>query len=208
MNQTVTRAEAARLLGVNPSTITRMCQEKRLKSDRAGRIPVGEVERVRAAYAAYTTRHATRLEALDLLVTQIGGRHGATIREAVEIARELVKAADGWNERANRGASAAANDELTETVRRRIAAVALLHEELVGLEGNLALAGELIPREPRQQLFELAVRRGGMTPERAREAIDQMDDETVASKLAEWPTLAQSEPAEHATPATGEEQHA
>ncbi len=204
MHQTITRAEAARLLGVNASSITRWCQEKRLKSDRHGRIPVAEVERLRAEYAAYSARNATRLEAVELLVTQIGTRHGLTMRDAVELARKLVAAADAWNQRATTGTPATANDELSETVRRRIADVALLHEELLGLEGMLALTGELLPREPRQQLFELAVRRGGMAPERAREVIDGMDDEAVVSKLAEWPTLAGGEQAEHTTPVAGE----
>ncbi len=203
MNQTVTRAEAARLLGVNASSITRWCQEKRLQSDRRGRIPLAEVERLRTEYAAYAARNATRLEALDLLVTHIGTRHGLTTRQAVEVARDLVAAADAWNQRAIKG-TPAANGELSETVRRRIADVAVLHEELVGLEGLLAFTGELIPREPRQQLFELAVRRGGMAPQRAREVIGEMDDETVASKLADWPPLAHDERAAQTMPVTGE----
>ena len=205
MNATVTRAEAAHLLGVHPSTISRMCQAKRLKSDRRGRIPVAEVERVRAEYAAYTARHATRLEALDLLVTHIGTRHGQALRLAVDRARDLVAAGEAWTARAADGGSAAASAELTETVRSRVADVALLHEELAVLEGMLALTGELIPREPRRQLFELAVRVGGMEPARARALVDAMDDETVRTKLTEWPTLARGERAEPAAPVAGEE---
>ena len=82
--------------------------------------------------------------------------------------------------------------------------MARVHEELASLEAMLALTGELVPRDPRRQLFELAVRVGGMEPARARQAIDGMDDAAVASKLAEWPTLSQGEPA-RTTPGAGEE---
>lgn len=178
----VTRAELARRLGVNPSSVTRWVQSGRLKLDSAGFIPDAEVERLTAEIRSYGDQHGARLAAVEGLAEQLGDRRGELFRRAVPVAEDFVRLAAAWHD----GASPDANRELADDLRARLATLGHIAEGVTLLEELADLLPGILPPTPKRQLLELSIRVGHMDPERAVALIAPMSEDDAAEKLRDF----------------------
>jgi hypothetical protein len=171
--------------------VTRWAQAKRLRTVK-GRVPIEEADRMEQELHAYEAEHANLLAGLDAFASRVGTLSGTLTRHAVALCGEAVELGKAWTARG--AAPTAATQELSADLRSRIADIAAIHDQLQLLEGMQGILPSLLPQSPRQALYRLAVTVGGMAPERAREIIGEMDDDTVASKLAEFPQITTKAP--------------
>ena len=192
VEKVINAREAAQRLGVAYSTVRLWIKTRQLKATKQGGewvVPAAEIERLLADLEDYNRKHATKILAAELLVEKAGTHRGQTLRACVNTAQEIVRIGREWGKRARAGASHETNAEISQTLRSRIALLAALDGRIRMLDQVLAVAVDILPRDPRRALVELSIRVGGLEPAEAQRIVAGLSDEQVQSRLEELPVL-------------------
>lgn len=189
-------------LGVSVTTAIAMVNRGELAGkqlpDGQWQIPVAEVERLKGELAAARRASGSRFEAAELIAQHAGARAGFAQRHAVQIATQILTVArDIWG---RPQAAPQGNAELFETLRHLISDMAQLDVELTGLDHLQDIARDVaMANSARDALVVASERATGMGHDEAERLVAQLDDEQVASRLAELPQVLSGAPSAEGT---------